>query len=220
LDKQKVDLILIPAMMEGIDAFQACMRSKNSASEIIQNTPVIVIDYFDNEKQNRILNRVGADHIISSDIDAEGLLTSISSILAKTTSQKSHPSDQTKIKPSNSESGWQIIFEEAHGNTVRFEERIWMYRSDMITLLGALKIHLTLLDYSQIEINSIKLDNILEQLQAHKWRTCLDEFRSLNRAETGVQRMRQLYRQMLDEYQKLDKSLEQFLLKIKNNPRG
>jgi hypothetical protein len=140
--------------------------------------------------------------------------------MSKIPGMSSQNTEPTQIEYSNNERCWQILMDEACGNSARFEERIWMYRSDMITLLGALKVHLTLLDYTQIEVNAGKLDNTLEQLQAQSWRRYLDEFRSLNQAQTGVERMRQLYRQMLDEYQKWDESLESFLLKIKNNPRG
>ena len=220
LDKQKVDLIIMPAQMDGIDAFQACMRIRNSASVVIQKTPVIVIDDFNKENDSRIFNRVGVDHIISPGIGSEDLLNTISSLMSKIPGMSSQNTEPTQIEYSNNERCWQILMDEACGNSARFEERIWMYRSDMITLLGALKVHLTLLDYTQIEVNAGKLDNTLEQLQAQSWRRYLDEFRSLNQAQTGVERMRQLYRQMLDEYQKWDESLESFLLKIKNNPRG
>lgn len=218
--EQKVDMIIIPTDIDGVDAFQACMRIRNSASDTVRKVPVIALDNLNNDGHRNSLKRVGVDHILSSNISSDELLSSLSLIMLEASGKDSRKISQEAFKTSDFERCWETLMDEANGNTIRFEERIWMYRSDLITLLGALKVHLTLLDYDQIELNCDKLDAILEQFQAHTWTMYLEEFRRLNKAKTGVNRMRDVYRLMLEEYQKWDHSLEQFLLKIKNNPRG
>lgn len=212
LNKERFDFVILSQDLSGIDAFQACMRIRNSN---LANAPAIPIVALSNKltyNQLDSIRRVGINAVIfRSDSPVIWLKKLLEAGNAVSHSEsKSRLEKQTYLKLNILES----VFRYNESNRKELKAQIWKFRSDLISALGALKVHLTLLDYSKIGESLTKMKPILKSLQAHHWLILLEEFQSLNRAEAGVNRMRQLYSEMLEEYHMWDYEMERYLQKI------
>ena len=92
-----------------------------------------------------------------------------------------------------------------------------LFRANMLEFLGALKTHLTLLDYEGIASCTHKIKASLKLVEAQPWLEKLEELQALNRSQTGVERMRHLYREMLEDFPALDGDLDLALDLIKKD---
>lgn len=214
LRKESYDLVMVYHELNGIDAFQACMRIRNSEMEFAPSIPVIAIcNSITTDDLNKSV-RVGINAVIFKSDSPENWLKTLLDLKAKT----SNPIDDFEIfkAPCPKFNVLENVFKGQQSNQKELNEQIWKYRSDLISALGALKVHLTLMDYPKINASIDKMMPILTNLQAHHWLIVMREFQNLNRAETGIRRMRQLYSEMLEEYRIWDYELELYLQKIRN----
>ncbi|MFM1877770.1 MAG: hypothetical protein RLZZ241_636, partial [Bacteroidota bacterium] len=208
-----VDLIVLPLEMEGVDAFQACMRIRNSHKTTARKIPIICFANRLSIQDKQNLKRVGVNEMITVTNSTNGLLEAIQSCILNENCITESASDLDRYY--GVEHAWCKILNEVAGNPDLFDKEMWVYRSDIITLLGALKVHLTLLDYDQLTVNCNKLNPIITQLQIEPWKILLEEFKRLVHARTGALRMRQLYREMLESYEHWDFLLQEFISKLR-----
>lgn len=79
VEKEKIDLILMDAMMPGIDGFEACHRLKNNPETY--HIPVIIVTALEETKDRIRGLEAGADDFITKPIDDFNLMARVRSLL-------------------------------------------------------------------------------------------------------------------------------------------
>ena len=215
LSEVSVDLILMDLRMPGMDGYQASVRIRNHSDPSVSNIPIVAVTADFTAEDNDMVRRAGIDDVVLKPYSADELLDKLLAQLRNPRGASS--SKAMKDTASSGLVSLEGIWAECLGDLEMLDELVILFRSNLLEFLGALKTHLTLLDYEQIGSCAHKIKAGLKLVNAGPWLEMLEELQALNRARSGVERMRQLYREMLDEYPKLDQDLNRALEQIKND---
>jgi len=215
LSEVPVDLILMDLRMPGMDGFQASVRIRNHSDAAISNLPIVAVTADLTAEDNEQVRRAGIDDVVLKPYSADELLDKLLIHLKnpRKASSKRVANETTRSGSVSLEGIWG----ECLGDLEMLDELVKLFRSNLLEFLGALKTHLTLLDYEEIASCAHKIKAGLKLVEAGSWLEKLEELQALNRTRSGVERMRQLYREMLDEYPGLDQDLDRALEQIKND---
>jgi len=215
LSEVPVDLVLMDLRMPGMDGFQASVRIRNHAEPAISNIPIVAVTADLTAADSEQVRRVGIDEVVLKPYSADELLDKLLVRLQKP--HRSRPMMEKEERAGEGVISLEGIWRECLGDLEMLEEMVRLFRSNVLEFLGALKTHLTLLDYEQIGSCAHKIKAGLKLVEAGAWLGKLEELTALNRSRTGVERMRQLYREMLEGYPELDQGLEAALEQIKKD---
>ena len=215
LSEVPVDLVVMDLRMPGMDGFQASVRIRNHADPAISHIPIVAVTADLTAEDSEQVRRAGIDDVVLKPYSADELLD-------KLLVQLKNPrgaSSKTVVQEKDCSGAVSLegIWGECLGDFEMLEEMVKLFRSNLLEFLGALKTHLTLLDYEQIASCIHKIKAGLKLVEAASWLEKLEELQALNRSMSGVGRMRQLYREMLEDYPQLDQDLDRALEQIKND---
>lgn len=219
LSEQPVDLILMDLRMPGMDGYQASARIRNHAEPKIASIPIIAVTADLTAEDNQQVRRAGINDVVLKPFSAEEMLEKL--LLHMTTQSRPAPVDLPEAAGEAGLLSLSSLWNDCMGDIEMLEEMTRLFRANLLEFLGALKTHLTLLDYEAIEACAHKIKAGLKLMEVHEWLSRVEELRGLNRTQSGVERMRQIYRELLASYPRLDQEMQQTLEQIKkDNPHG
>ncbi len=222
LSEERVDLVLTDLRMPGMDGYQASVRIRNHDNAAISKIPIVAVTADLSAEDSQQVRRSGINDVLLKPFCPEELLEKV---LRQLNPLPGHAYETCPEEPDDAPMNGILnlsgLWKECMGDIEMLEEMTRLFRANLLEFLGALKTHLTLLDYEQIEASAHKVNAGLKLMEVQTWLSKVKELRELNQRQTGVERMRQIYRELIKSYPDLESALNQALEEVKkNNTRG
>lgn len=219
LSQEKPDLILMDLRLPGMDGYQASLRIRNHREAAISRIPIVAVTADFTAADSEQVRRAGINDVVLKPYSADELLEKL--IQQLNAPSMLMPATEAAEQEAPGVLDLANLWNECAGDLEMLEELVRLFRANLLEFLGALKTNLTLLDYEQIESCAHKIKAGLKLMEVYKWLAKVEELRELNRKQSGVARMRQIYRELLGSFPELDSELERALEQIKKDkPHG
>ncbi len=218
LSEEATDLVLMDLRMPGMDGYQASVRIRNHNEPAISRIPIVAVTADLTAEDSEQVRRAGINDVVLKPFIAEELLEKLLRQLNPIS--RPAPEEFPELSTDSQANGilnLKQILNDCMGDMEMLEEMTKLFRANLLEFLGALKTHLTLLDYEQIEACAHKVKAGLKLMEVQSWLSRVEELRELNRTQSGVERMRQIYRELLESYPSLEEELQQALEQIKKD---
>ena len=217
LENNPIDLVLMDLKMPGMNGFEISEKIRAHNNTSINQVPIIALSADFSVKDEQLCKECGINDTILKPYSPNELLIK----LVKNKNMKTiiHPPGTFITVEKNLETKKDIdlnpIWEECMEQIELFEELIRLFKQNAIEFIGVVKIHLANGSYEEIGFAAHKIKAGLAMLKTESLYEIIVQIQNACKKEVDIKHMEFLYHSFLQEYPKVEKTINKELKKFK-----
>lgn len=224
LEKTRVDVVLMDLRMPKMNGFEVTQQIRQNKNAAIREIPVIALtaDFSLGDKNE--CRKYGIKDCILKPYDPDELMLTLlknkkdgKMALAKEPEKKMI--NTQNIKESSKRIDLTPILKDCMNDVNLLQELIELYKYNALEFIGSAKTHIRYGDFEELGLAAHKIKAGLAMMQSHELHAIVVQIQEACRTEGDIKQLKSLYNCFLDEYPKVELTIDKAFAEIKRTKK-